>query len=88
MVSTFTKTTYDADEIGIVIKMKNPFAKDKYVLIISGKRFKGTRAGILAVTNYLKKLEDGNKFDSGVARVVRGIDRDSDGRIDDVEFLE
>ncbi len=88
MVSTFTKTTYDADEIGILIKMPNPFAKDKHVLIISGKRFKGTRAGILAVTKYLKKLEDGNKFDSGVARVVRGIDRDSDGRIDDVEFLE
>lgn len=88
MVSTFTKTTYDSDEVGIVIKMQNPFAKDKHILVISGKRFKGTRAGILAVTNYLKKLDEGNKFNSGVARVVRGIDRDSDGRIDDVEFLE
>lgn len=68
--------------------MKNPFAKDKEILVLSGKRFDGTRAAILALIKYLKKLEIGNKFDSGIARIVEGIDKDSDGRIDDVEFLE
>jgi DNA-binding transcriptional ArsR family regulator len=88
IVSTFSKNIYTDDDVGIVIKMKNPFARNKEVLIMSGKRFKGTRAAILAVVKHLKKLEDGNRFNSGIARVVRGIDRDADGRIDDVEFLE
>lgn len=86
IVSTITKNTYTDDEIGVVIKMDNPFAKDKKVLILSGKRFKGTRAAIIAVTKYCKKLAENSEGD--VARVVRGIDRDSDGIIDDVEFLE
>ena len=41
-----------------------------------------------AEMKYLKKLEDGNKFEGGIARIVHGIDRDADGIIDDVEFLE
>lgn len=88
IVSTFTKTIYTDDNVGIVIKMKSPFTKNKKILILSGKRFKGTRAAILALIKYIRKIEDGNKFNGGVARVVRGIDRDSDGKIDDVEFLE
>lgn len=88
IVSTFSKSTYSDDNVGIVIKMKNPFAKDKEILVLSGRRFKGTRAATIAFLKYVKKLDDGNKFDSGVARVVQGIDRDADGIIDDVEFLE
>ena len=98
IVSSFTKSTYAGDEIGIVVKMKNPFAKtrkngegEKYILVISGKRFKGTRAAILAIIKRMRELQRGNKTDElngGIARVVRGIDRNSDGIIDDVEFLE
>lgn len=88
IISTFTKSVYSDDHIGIVVKMKNPFAKGKEILVLSGKRFDGTRAAILALIKYLKKLEVGNKSDSGIARIVEGIDKDSDGRIDDVEFLE
>ncbi|MEM5797401.1 MAG: S-layer protein [Candidatus Aenigmatarchaeota archaeon] len=88
IVSTLTKTVYNEDDVGIIIKMKNPFAKDKEILLLSGKRFKGTKSAILGLVKYLKKLESGNKFNEGIARVVRGIDRDADGIIDDVEFLE
>ncbi|MEM5810767.1 MAG: S-layer protein [Candidatus Aenigmatarchaeota archaeon] len=88
IVSTLTKTVYNEDDVGIIIKMKNPFAKDKEILLLSGKRFKGTKSAILGLVKYLKKLENGNKFNEGIARVVRGIDRDADGIIDDVEFLE
>ena len=88
IISTFTKSVYSDDSIGIIVRMKNPFAKDKEILVLSGKRFNGTRAAILALIKYLKRLEVGNKFDSGIARIVQGIDRNSDGRIDDVEFLE
>lgn len=88
IVSSFSKTTYSGDDVGVVIKMKNPFAKDKEILVLAGKRFKGTRAAIIALIRHLKEIEKGNKFNGYVARVVQGIDRDSDGRIDDVEFLE
>ncbi len=88
IVSTLTKSVYDDDNVGIIIKMKNPFAKDKEILLLSGKRFKGTKAAILGLVKYLKKLEDGNKFEEGIARVVHGVDRNADGIIDDVEFLE
>ncbi len=88
IVSSFTKSVYNEDNVGVIVKMKNPFAKDKEILLLSGKRFRGTKAAILGLIKYLKKLEDGNKFDEGIARVVHGIDRDADGVIDDVEFLE
>ena len=88
IVSSFTKSVYSEDNVGVIVKMKNPFAKDKEILLLSGKRFKGTKAAILGLMKYLKKLEDGNKFNEGIARVVHGIDRDADGIIDDVEFLE
>ncbi len=88
IVSSFTKSVYSEDNIGIIVKMANPFAKNKEIILLSGKRFKGTKSAILGLLKYLKKIEDGNKFDEGIARVVHGIDVDSDGTIDDVEFLE
>lgn len=89
VVSSLTKSIYAGDEIGIVVKMKNPFVKrDKYILVLSGKRFKGTRAAILSIVKRLKELQKGNKVNGEIARVVRGIDKDADGIIDDVEFLE
>lgn len=92
IVSSFTKSVYSSDDIGIIIKMKNPLAKnknsDKYILVLSGIRFKGTRAAIIALIRHMREVQLGNRFDGGVARVVRGIDKDADGRIDDVEFLE
>ncbi len=88
IVSTFTKSVYSEDNIGIIVKMENPFAKGKEILILSGKRFTGTRAAILGLMKYLRKIENGNKFDKGLARIVHGIDRNADGVIDDAEFLE
>lgn len=92
IVSSFTKSVYSSDDIGIIIKMKNPLSKnkngDKYILVLSGIRFKGTRTAIIALIKHMREVQAGNQFDGGVARVVRGIDKDADGRIDDVEFLE
>lgn len=88
VVSSFSKSVYAGDDIGIIVRMKNPYAKEKEILILSGKRFVGTRASIIGLVKHLREIETGNRPDGNIARVVRGIDRDSDGRIDDVEFLE
>jgi DNA-binding transcriptional ArsR family regulator len=89
LVSPFSKKIYTEDDIGIIERVPNPFNPKKEMLVIAGKRFKGTRAGILAFVKHIREVEKGNKFQLGnVAKIVRGVDKDSDGRVDDVEFLE
>jgi len=93
VVSSFTKSVYSGDDIGIIVKMRNPLAKakngnGKFVLVLSGIRFKGTRAAIMALIKRMRDVQMSNAFEGGIARVVRGIDKDADGRVDDVEFLE
>ncbi len=82
LFSKNTQREYSNDEIGIIQKIKNPFNPKKYVLVLAGKRYQGTRAAIIAFT---KRFSTVTEKDS---RVIEGIDLDSDGIIDEVEFLE
>ena len=87
--STISNESYPQDECGLIVKAKNPFNKDKYILVVAGKRFSGTRAAIIAFLKDFKKITQGNIHNPSVhAKVVEGIDLDSDGIIDDVEFRE
>lgn len=87
--STISNETYPQDECGFIVKAKSPFNKDKYVLVVAGKRFSGTRAAIIAFLKDFKKITQGNIHEPNVkAKVVEGIDLDSDGIIDDIEFRE
>jgi len=88
VVSTLSKNVYLDDDIGLVIKMRNPFNQKSSVFLLCGKRFKGTRAATLALIRHLNELERGNKFKEGIARVVKGVDKDSDSIIDDCIFIE
>lgn len=85
--STVSKSTYSGDEVGIIVKIKNPYNKEKEILILSGRRFKGTKSAIIALIKYLEKMKP-EKDSEVFVKVVRGIDRDSDGKIDDAEILE
>ena len=87
--STMSNETYPQDECGLIVKTKNPFNKDKYILVVAGKRFSGTRAAIIAFLKDFKKVTIGNIHNPSIkANVVEGIDLDSDGIIDDIEFRE
>jgi DNA-binding transcriptional ArsR family regulator len=89
IVSSLSKTVYRESQIGFLARIQNPFSTEKEILIFSGKGFKGTRAAVLAFIKHLKKVMKGNTVKSDViAKVVQGIDVDSDGIIDEVEFLE
>ncbi len=73
----------------MIVKAVNPFNKDKRILVIAGKRFSGTRAAIIAFLKHFNEIVTGNKFNNNInARVVEGLDIDSDGIVDEVEFLE
>jgi DNA-binding transcriptional ArsR family regulator len=59
IVSTLTKSVYRDQNVGLVIKMKNPFSPKNYIFLFCGIRFKGTRAATLALINHSKLLEEG-----------------------------
>ncbi|HIG98819.1 TPA: helix-turn-helix domain-containing protein [Candidatus Woesearchaeota archaeon] len=87
--STISGTSYPSDECGLVVKAKSPFNPDKSILVVAGKRYSGTRAAIIAFLRHFDELTKGNMHDRTVkARVVEGIDLDSDGIIDESEFRE
>jgi len=89
IVSSLSKTIYRETQIGFITRVPNPFSEGKEIIVFSGKGFRGTRAAVLAFIKHLKKVMRGNsvKHDT-IANVVKGIDIDSDGIIDEVEFLE
>ncbi|MBI2659792.1 S-layer protein [Candidatus Woesearchaeota archaeon] len=87
--STVSNETYPQDECGLIVKARSPFNKDRFVLVVAGKRFSGTRAAIIAFLKDFKKITNGNIHNPSIkANVVEGIDLDSDGIIDDIEFRE
>jgi DNA-binding Lrp family transcriptional regulator len=89
IVSTISKKEYHSDETGIIVKIKNPFNPKKSILLIAGKRYAGTRAVMIAFLRHFKEIFSGNKYDKNIlAKVVEGVDLDSDGVVDEVEILE
>jgi len=87
--STISNKKYHADENGIIVRIKNPFNPKKQILIVAGKRYAGTRAVMMTFLKYFNEIFQGNKHNNKIlAKVVEGIDRDSDGIVDDVEILE
>jgi len=89
IVSTLTKNVYRDKYCGVIVRTESPFSEGKEIILMAGKGFTGSRAAVLGLTKFTKEVAKGNSVDSNViARVVRGIDVDSDGIVDDVEFLE
>ncbi len=87
--STISNKEYHSDEVGIIVKMKNPFNKKRFALVVAGKRHAGTRAVMIAFIKHFKEIAKGNKFNDKVfAKIVEGVDLDSDGIVDEVEILE
>ncbi len=87
--SMISKKLYVHDDIGVINKFKSPFNKDKEIIFIAGVRNSGTKSAIIAFIKHLKEIEKGNNLNHKVfSKVVEGIDFNSDGVVDDVEFLE
>ncbi|MBI4441438.1 S-layer protein [Candidatus Woesearchaeota archaeon] len=87
--SRLSGETYPSDETGLIVKARNPFNKEKYVLVVAGKRYAGTRAAILSFLRYAGELAKGNLHNPRMmAKVVEGIDNDGDGVVDAIEVRE
>jgi DNA-binding transcriptional ArsR family regulator len=89
ITSTLTQNTYKYDDDALILKIKNPFDKKKEILLLAGKRSRGLRSAIIALTQHTHEVIKGNIEDEKtIAKVVRGIDKEGNGIIDSVTFME
>src|SRR3989344_4527631 len=89
ITSKLTKNTYNYDHDAIIVRVKNPFDKSKEIILLAGRRSQGLRSAMLAFTRHTSDIMKGNvENEKMIAKVVRGVDKDGDGVIDSVTFLE
>lgn len=88
LVSTKTKRVYTNDAAGLVAKIPNPWNPKKRVIVLAGNKAVGTKACVLALTQFWKKTLENYKGESTFARAIQGYDLNSDGKVDSIEVLE
>lgn len=78
---------FNMDNHGLIAKINNPYNKEKKILVLAGVRTIGTKAAVIALTNYGNKIFDKYINDEELALVVQGFDMNSDGKIDHVDIV-
>ncbi len=88
LVSNITGRIYTADNVGVVAKISNPWDTSKRIIVVAGNKAVGTKACVLALTNFwVKTLRNYNGHEP-FAKVIQGFDLDGDGKVDSIEVLE
>ncbi len=75
---------YSNEFDGVIEKIKNPKDKKYSIILLAGLHAEGTKAAILGLTQQPNKIL--NNFEN--YKVIKGIDRDGDGKVDDVKIIE
>ena len=88
LISPKTGQVYTADAVGLVAKIVNPWDKNKRVVVLAGNKAVGTKACVLAVTNFHSKTLGNYRGEDTFAKVIQGFDLDGDGKVDSIEVLE
>jgi predicted DNA-binding transcriptional regulator len=88
LVSKKTGRVYTADAVGVVAKVVNPWDKDKRVIVLAGNKGVGTKACVLALTDYWQKTLKSYSGEDTYAKVIQGFDLNGDGKVDSIEVLE
>ena len=88
LMSKKTGEVYTQDTVGLIAKIVNPWDKSKRIIVLAGNKAVGTKACVIALSNFwkevLKKYEGQKRF----ATVIQGFDLDGDGKVDSIEVLE
>ncbi|MGB9959189.1 MAG: helix-turn-helix domain-containing protein [Candidatus Bathyarchaeales archaeon] len=88
LVSQKTSQVYTADSVGLVAKIVNPWDKSKRVIVLAGNKAVGTKACVLALTNFWEKTLKNYNGEDNFAKVIQGFDLDGDGKVDSIEVME
>ncbi|MGA3291120.1 MAG: helix-turn-helix domain-containing protein [Candidatus Bathyarchaeia archaeon] len=83
-----TQQVYTSDVSGLIAKIVNPWDKTKRIVVLAGNKAVGTKACVLALTNFWKKTLEKYKGEDTFAVVIHGFDLDGDGKVDSIEVNE
>ncbi len=87
IISDVSNEEYSEPEAGFICKMRNPFDKSKFILVLAGIESAGTHAAVLAFVKYTGRIEKGNMRNKDIiAKVVEGVEQN--GEITDIRFME
>jgi DNA-binding transcriptional ArsR family regulator len=79
--------SYGSELDCIVEKVKNPWDPTKTCVLAAGLTGAGTKAAIIGICNFAEVIFQ--KYRSGeFAALLRGVDKDGDGKVDSVEVLK
>lgn len=88
LTSQKTGLVYTADVAGLVAKIHNPWDNSKRIIVLAGNKAVGTKACVLALTNFWSKTLQTYRNTDAFAVVIQGFDLDGDGKVDSVEVTE
>lgn len=88
LVSRKTSQVYTADVVGLVARIVNPWDHTKRIIVLAGNKAVGTKACVLALTNFWKKTLRDYYGEDTFATVIQGFDLDGDGKVDSTEIRE
>lgn len=88
LMSKKTGRVYMADTVGLVARIVNPWDKSKRIIVLAGNKAVGTKACVLALTNFWRKTLRDYRGEDVFARVIQGFDLDGDGKVDSTDILE
>jgi DNA-binding transcriptional ArsR family regulator len=83
-----TGQIYTSDTTGVVAKIVNPWDINKRIVVLAGNKAVGTKACVIALTNFWKKTLEKYKAQDTFASVIVGFDLDGDGKVDSIEVRE
>jgi DNA-binding transcriptional ArsR family regulator len=83
-----TEQVYTSDVSGVVAKIVNPWDTTKRIVVLAGNKAVGTKACVLALTNFWKKTLEKYKCEDTFAVAIQGFDLDGDGKVDSIEVNE
>jgi len=83
-----TLQVYTSDVSGLIAKIINPWDNTKRIIVLAGNKAVGTKACVLALTNFWKKTLQKYKGEDTFAVVIQGFDLDGDGKVDSIEVNE
>lgn len=80
------QSSYSDGDIGVIAKTSNPEDRQEKIFMVAGIESKGTKAAVMAFSELETVVEN---YEAGqFYAVVRGLDLNSDGEIDDYKVIE
>jgi len=83
-----TRQIYTSDMTGLIAKIENPWDKTKRIIVLAGNKAVGTKACVIALTNFWRTTLQKYLSEDTFAVVIQGFDLDGDGKVDSIEVRE